>query len=289
MAMKLLLRHLLYLLLAVSTSAQETTDPFEPTVSAAGAPPAALAPEDQAPEGPAGEDPFESGGPVLPRGIPKARASVLRPALRLRLETWEAPALELAKRLDDLQGADGLASLRAECLSGLAGVSLIHSPVLTIDSSTRMVAESITEHIYPTEYEPPSLPKNIGSTPPKQDLPKNWAEVVETALTETTPTSFETRNTGLTFEAVAQPVAVVEKSWDVLIAINEVRLLARESFGADSLRITMPVFSSFQTGGLIRLKEGQWRLLSVMEPPRGLDGKTFDKRWVTLVRIDPED
>ena len=234
------------------------------------------------------EDPFASGGSVSPRGIPKARASAVRPALRLRLETWEAPALEVAKRLDELQGSDALAKLRTECLNGAPGVSLIHSPVLTIDASTRMLAESITERIYPTEYEPPSLPKNIGNTTPKEDFPKNWTEVVQNALTDTTPTSFESRNTGLTFEAVAQPVAVVEKSWDVLLAIDEVRLVANETFGADSLRITMPAFSSFRTSSLVRLKEGQWRLLSVMEPPRGTDGRPSEKRWVTLVRIDPE-
>jgi hypothetical protein len=234
------------------------------------------------------EDPFASGGSVSPRGIPKARASAVRPALRLRLETWEAPALEVAKRLDELQGSDALAKLRTECLNGAPGVCLIHSPVLTIDASTRMLAESITERIYPTEYEPPSVPPNVPNGFPTEKFSKDWTQVVETALTDTTPTSFETRNTGLTFEAVAQPVTVENKTWDVLISVDEVRLVQTESFGANALNITMPVFSSFRTGGIVRLKEGQWRLLSVMEPPRGTDGRPSEKRWVTLVRIDPE-
>jgi hypothetical protein len=285
MAMKLPLSFLLtFLILPVLAPAQEPTETPKPPVVMS----SPLAPEDQSADGLDESDPFGASISTSTRGIPKARAAADRPALRLRLETWEAPAIEVAKRLDQLQGADALAKLRAECLNGALGVTLIHSPVLTIDSSTRMLAESIVERIYPTEYEPPSLPKSGDQSSPKEEPPKNWTEVVENALTDTTPTSFETRNTGLTFEAVAQPVTVEEKAWDVLISIDEVRLVQTESFGANALRITMPVFSSFRTGGIVRLKEGQWRLLSVMEPPRGLDGKPSENRWVILVRIDPE-
>jgi hypothetical protein len=48
----------------------------------------------------------------------------------------------------------------------------------------------------------------------------------------------------------------------------------------------MPVFSSFRTGGLVRLAEGEWRLLSALEAPRGVDGKATGKSWLTLVRVD---
>lgn len=229
-------------------------------------------------------DPFAEGAQPAATAPPAVEA---RHPLRLRFETWEAPALEVAKRLDELHDSAALTKLRAECLAGIPEVSLVLSPVIAIDAPTKVLAESITERIYPTEYEPPALPGSFsGNPPPKEELPKNWKDVVENALTDATPTSFETRNTGLTLEAEVQAVTNAGKSWDVSVSLDDVHFVGTETFGASVLRITMPVFSSFRTTGSIRLKEGQWRLFSVMEPPRGLNGKSSGKRWVTLVRID---
>lgn len=114
---------------------------------------------------------------------------------------------------------------------------------------------------------------------------KNW---LNAEGSHAVPTSFETRNAGQTFEAIVQAVTTEERCWDVSMNFEDVSYLGALSHGAKDLLIEMPIFASFKTGGLIRLKEGQWRLLSVMEPPRGADGKPSDKRWVTLVRIDPE-
>ncbi|MCW1925398.1 hypothetical protein OKA05_22750 [Luteolibacter arcticus] len=41
-----------------------------------------------------------------------------------------------------------------------------------------------------------------------------------------------------------------------------------------------------KTKGIARLKEGQWRVKSVQEAPRGTDGKSTGKSWLTLVRVD---
>lgn len=180
-----------------------------------------------------------------------------------------------------------MAKLRGECLAGAPGVTLIHSPVLTMDAATRMLGEAITERIYPTEYEPPSVPCEPMPTQ-EQKAAMPLADWMNAALTKTVPTSFETRNTGITLEALAQAVTVEEKRWDVTISFNAVDLAGMEKFGDESILVTMPAFTSFRTGGLVRLKEGEWRLLSVMEPPRGLEEEPSDKRWVTLVRIDPE-
>jgi hypothetical protein len=210
------------------------------------------------------------------------------PPIRLRLETWEAPALEVARKLDEVATAEDLAKLRMECLNGAPGVSLVLSSAISMATPTKVIAESITERIYPTEYEPPELPVHVSGPPPpaKEEMPPTWREILEKALTETTPTSFETRNTGTTLEAEAFRFPDADKTWEVAIAVDDVRLLGRDVFGASALRIDMPVFSSFRSTGKLRLKEGEWQILSVMEPPRGMDGKPSDKRWVTLVRVD---
>lgn len=255
------------------------------------------APVDKPVEEKVADDPF-GGGSLRPRipGVPAERATKLRIPLRLRLETWSAPAVEVAKRLDELQGAESLAALRAECLAGQPGVTLVHSPVTTIDSSTNMELESISERIYPTNYIPPDIAgyELLHKDPPEdgdKDKPgveplPDWLDKLTTAAT---PTAFETRNTGTTLTATVQPVAVAEKSWDVVVAFSSVDFTGDTSYGEAALHAAMPVMGSFRTGGLLRLKEGQWRLLSVTEPPRGVDGKPSDQRFVTLLRIDPEE
>lgn len=264
-------------------NAQEPAPP-QSGASSPSLPSSTYLPEDQAPDGEVMDDPFSDG---RLRGVPAERGKQSRQALRIRLETWEAPALEVARRLDGLQSGASLEQLRAECLNGGEQVRLVFSPLASVDTSTRMMAESITERIYATEYEPPAY-----TCPPPSPQPEPAVnpvrDLIEGILNHSVPTAFETRNTGQTLGAVAQPVAVSPGNWDVIVSLESVELVAMEPQGAKALGMSMPVYSSFRTGGLIRLKEGQWRLLSVMEPPRGADGKASDKRWVTLLRIDPE-
>ena len=223
-------------------------------------------------------DPFDP-VPATP-----AQVADKNPPIRLRLETWEAPALEVARKLDEVVTAKDLAALREQCLNGAPGVSLVLSHAVSMATPTKVTAESITERIYPTEYEPPSLPGSfLGSS---KLAPTNWREVVDAALQHTTPTSFETRNTGTTLEAEAFLMPDMEKTWDLRLSVEDVRLLGRDPFGAEALKIDMPAFSSFRTNGHLRIKEGEWQILSMMEPPRGMEGKPSDKRWVTLVRVD---
>jgi hypothetical protein len=280
MAMKLPLPFVLCMLLPTLAPAQD----------AAAGKSAQPAPVDEpALTEPLESDPFASPQDVSGKlNVPADRASQPREALRLRLETWEAPALEVVRWLDGATNSESLARSRSEILDGKFPARLVFSPVTTLDQSTRSLAESIAERIYPTEYEPPELPPSALKPEATANQEGTWNKWLESAGKFSCPTSFETRNTGLTLEAVAQPVAVAESSWDISVNFDSVELVGNISYGAKDLLIEMPMFSSFRTGGLIRLKEGQWRLLSVMEPPRGLDGKPSEKRWVTLVRIDPE-
>lgn len=195
--------------------------------------------------------------------------------LRLRIETWQAPALEVAKRLDDLHDAVSLAKFRAECLAGAPGVTLISSPALAVDSSTKEALESITERMYPTEYEPQEL---AGSFISKEEPPKSLPA----------PTSFETRNTGPTVEATVEASEGEEKTWILRLGLEDVTLVGSDTYGETQKAISMPAFTTFRITTDLSLKEGQWRLASVQEPPRGIEGKRSDLRWITLVRIDED-
>ncbi len=216
--------------------------------------------------------------------IPAERAGQQRAALCLRLETWEGTATEVARWQDEAGDGVALGKLRARLLAEGSTARLVFSPSLGIDQATGAIAESVSERIYPTEYEPPVNPAARGPAPEEKSEWKRW---IDAAGDHALPTSFETRNTGQTLEAVAQAVSAEEKCWDVSFRFEVVDFSGTLSHGAEELLIEMPLFGSFRSGGLFRLREGQWRLVSVLEPPRGVDGKASDKRWVTFVRIGP--
>src|SRR5678815_1788136 len=69
------------------------------------------------------------------------------------------------------------------------GVDLLSAPRVTTKSGQRAVIEIIREFRYPTEFDPPQIPQTFNGTG-GGSFP----------VTPTTPTAFETRNTGVTLE-----------------------------------------------------------------------------------------
>jgi general secretion pathway protein D len=79
------------------------------------------------------------------------------------------------------------------------GVDLLSSPKVTTKSGQRAVIEVIREFRYPTEFTPPQIPQTFGN----QGATVVGAIAVPASsfpVTPTTPTAFETRNTGVTLE-----------------------------------------------------------------------------------------
>jgi len=77
------------------------------------------------------------------------------------------------------------------------GVDLLDAPRVTTKSGQRAVIEIVREFRYPTEFEPPQIPQNIGGTTTGVGAAGG---VSVFPVTPTTPTAFETRNTGVTLE-----------------------------------------------------------------------------------------
>jgi general secretion pathway protein D len=77
---------------------------------------------------------------------------------------------------------------------------LLSAPKVTTKSGQRAVIEIIRRFRYPTEFDPPQIPQNFGNqgginlTPTLVQPPSSFP------VTPTTPTTFETRNTGVTLE-----------------------------------------------------------------------------------------
>ena len=78
------------------------------------------------------------------------------------------------------------------------GVDLLSSPRVTTKSGQRAVVEVIEEFRYPTEFQPPQIPQTVGATTGIGILGGGSSNSFP--VTPTTPTAFETRNTGVTLE-----------------------------------------------------------------------------------------
>lgn len=101
--------------------------------------------------------------------------------------------------------SEGAVQMIMRGLAQKKGTDLMTAPSITARSGQKATIEIIREFIYPTEYEPPQIPDRVGTftdsgffdpvtgifSPPQ---PPSFP------VTPATPTSFETRNTGVTLE-----------------------------------------------------------------------------------------
>ena len=190
------------------------------------------------------------------------------------------PSIELVKALDEGTSSEVIEGWRKKLLeSG----TLVFAPVLTLDKGYAALGESITEQIYPTEYEGGGLNTPV---PPKTP-PTPVQQLVDLAGKFTIPTAFETRNTGTTIEATLLTVTAEENAWDVLYNLENVKLDGFAEFGLPELQVTMPTFKTLRISGLIRLLVGHWQLATSQPAPLGVKNESAGKSWVTLIRIDP--
>jgi general secretion pathway protein D len=173
--------------------------------------------------------------------------------------------------------SDGEVKMIMRGLSQKKGTDLMTAPSITAISGQTATIEIIREFIYPTEYEPPEIPTSFGNQGNNQGggglLPPVGGGIQTFPVTPATPTSFETRNTGVTLE-----VAPIIGDNDFLIDLNFVPEITEfEGFvnygspittgGTDALgnpvqivltenRIEMPVFSTRRVKSRLSIYDG---------------------------------
>ncbi len=96
--------------------------------------------------------------------------------------------------------SDGQVQMIMRGLAQKKGTDLMTAPSVTARSGEKATIEIIREFIYPTEYEPPELPNSIGATGGQGGGLGVGSNSGIFPVTPATPTSFETRNTGVTLE-----------------------------------------------------------------------------------------
>ena len=130
------------------------------------------------------------------------------------------------------------------------GVDLLSSPRVTTKSGQRALIEIVREFRYPTQFDPPQVPQTVGSTAAGSDTSLvSLSGGSSVPVTPTTPTHFETRNTGVTLEV--EPVVGPD---GVTIDLNLVpQVVEFEGFINYGSPILAPSrsFIDTMTGGLV--------------------------------------
>jgi general secretion pathway protein D len=86
------------------------------------------------------------------------------------------------------------------------GVDLLSAPRVTTKSGQRAVIEIVREFRYPTQFQPPQIPQTVGTVRNDSATGDILPAIIplgngsNVPVTPTTPTAFETRNTGVTLE-----------------------------------------------------------------------------------------
>lgn len=85
-------------------------------------------------------------------------------------------------------------------LSQSKGVDLMTSPTIVAKSGQRSNISIVREMIYPTEFDPPQVPQQVGGPIASGGVLVETAIPDVVPITPSTPTGFETRNVGVTLE-----------------------------------------------------------------------------------------
>lgn len=183
------------------------------------------------------------------------------------IEVSESRMLALLPELLDEARIEA-AGKKLETMITKGEARLTASLLVRTEDATHGVAESVKEFRYPTEFDPPALPRELPKESPLEVL-KSWPVV------GITPTSFETRNVGARLEM--DPVIRAHGARIYVKAVPEhVRFLRWDKFEAGVLangkRLTVeqPLFFAAKTTLSMEFRNGEMVLVGVhklSEPP----------------------
>lgn len=166
---------------------------------------------------------------------------------------------------------DGQLQLIMRGLAQKRGTDIMTAPNVLARSGETATIEIIREFIYPTEYEPPQLPNTVGATGGVGAAGGAGAGIFP--VTPSTPTAFETRNTGVTLE-IQPTIGANDFVVDLRFAPEIVEFEGFINYGSpitspttdafgnpDSITITenrieMPVFSSRRVNTGLTIYDG---------------------------------
>lgn len=156
--------------------------------------------------------------------------------------------------------------------------TILETTTVMARSGQRAKVESIDEYIYPTEYDPPSVPNEV-----------TLSDGAAAPISGVTPTAFETRNLGVTLEV--DPVLNAEESAiDLNLAPERVELAGFTEWSSEKIdelfKTTQPTFHTMKTTTQVTVPDGGYVLLGTTRPLHPATPERTDALVLNFVRVD---
>lgn len=201
--------------------------------------------------------------------------------IRISLQFIEVPHATLTDMLAGPAKSGQALHDKAVALSHQGGAKLLETCMVICRSGRKASLETIREEIYPTEYTPPRLPCDLSTSSRASDPPVNPAL--------RTPTAFDTRNTGVTFEVEATSTA--DGMIDLRLIPEIVTRLRLETsmehvdqWGDASIR--MPIYETMRFNTSISVRSGKFELVSALTPKASTQVPSVSRKILVFVRAD---
>ncbi len=168
---------------------------------------------------------------------------------------------------------------------------LLETQLVTGRSGERAAIESVDEHIYPSEAEPPEIPNHITIAEKNPEVAAELLKAMAALMTPATPTSFETRNVGSALES--EPTTgdsgriidlrfAPELSWKTGRTVWQER---KDPLGNVS-KIEVPQIYSIQVTTALTLNDGEYVLAGIATPKDQNGDSDFSRKIMVFVKAD---
>jgi hypothetical protein len=202
--------------------------------------------------------------------------------IRVSLQFIEVQHTTLTEMLASQEKSGYAMHTEAVNLTKNGQAKILESCMLICHSGEKASLESIREEIYPTEYWPSLIicgkhsNAQLDSEPPANPLFR-------------TPSAFDTRNTGTTFEI--QPSLTSNGTIDLRLIPEIITPLRLETWmehidqwGDGSIR--MPIYETWRTNSVISVESGKFELVTALTPKTNAPVPSVSRKILIFVRAD---
>lgn len=203
--------------------------------------------------------------------------------VRVTLQFIEVAHPELTAMLAAKETSGKALHDKAFALSKNGKAKILETCMVVCPSGQKATLESIREEIFPTEYGPPksahpssSITGILTGGPPKDPILRE-------------PTSWDTRNTGVTFEVVPSDLSngtfELQLSPEIVTPLPlETWMEHMDAWGDGSIR--MPIYESWRVATSINVKPGKFELVSSITPKPNAPVPAVSRKILVFVRAD---
>ena len=209
--------------------------------------------------------------------------------IRVQVEFIEMPHTSLTKLMKAPRTSTNDSDLREACdkLIEKKEAIVLETAIINTRSGQNATAESISEMIYATEYEPSEIPHTQDVK--AEDLDETNIDVPR-LMTPPTPTSFDTKKVGMTLE-VEPILGANDKIIDLRFSPTLVYFTGWESWGKWHMKeaesqMQMPTFYVLRVTTGTTLIAGQTQMIAALSPKDEKGNTDPTRKIMVFVRAD---